>query len=39
MTLPSTAAAPANAALHQDFADISSSLLFVRPKKWARRTN
>jgi hypothetical protein len=33
MTLPSTAAAPVNTtALHQDFADISPSSLFVRPR-------
>src|SRR5258706_661034 len=32
MTLPSTATAPANKTLHQDFADISPSSLFVRPR-------
>jgi hypothetical protein len=32
MTLPSTAAAPVNPTLHEDFADISPSSLFVRPR-------
>jgi hypothetical protein len=32
MTLPSTAAAPVNTTLHEDFADISPSSLFVPPR-------
>jgi hypothetical protein len=32
MTLPSIAAAPVNPTLHEDFADISPSSLFVRPR-------
>jgi hypothetical protein len=32
MTLPSTAAAPVNTTLQQDFADISPTSLFIRPR-------
>jgi hypothetical protein len=37
MTLPTSAAAPVNTTLNHDFADISPSSLFVRPRPvWVR---